>query len=245
MKAADIMTRKVVSVAPDTLVHVVAETMIEHHISGVPVVDAGRRVIGILTEGDLVRRSEIGTERRRPWWLELLTDESGRAADYVKSRGLRAGDVMTRSVISITPRTPLREIADMMEKWTIKRVPVVSGGKLVGIVSRHDLLRAIAKAKPKAAAAKRGAAKGGDAKSGRPKIGDTSIRDYLRRQTENESWTEAATVNFVVEKGTVELFGAVRSEAQREALRIMAESAPGVRAVKNRLMVLPNIMHAT
>lgn len=240
MKAADVMTRKVIALAPDTLVHKVAETMIEHRISGAPVVDAGRRVIGILTEGDLVRRSEIGTERRRPWWLELLTDDSGRAAEYVKSRGLKAADVMTRSVISVTPRTPLREIADMMEKWTIKRVPVVSGGKLVGIVSRHDLLRALAGTKLAAAAAKSKSAKGA-----RPKRDDTTIRDYLRRQTETESWTDAATVNFVVENGTVELFGAVRSEAQRDALRIMAESAPGVRAVKNRLTVMPNIMYAT
>jgi CBS domain-containing protein len=234
MKAADIMTRKVIAVEPGTLVHEVADTMIEHNISGVPVADGGGRVVGIVTEGDLVRRREIGTERRRSWWLELLTDENARAADFVKSRGLKAGDVMTRSVISVTPRTPLGEIVDIMEKWRIKRVPVVSGGKLAGIVSRHDLLRALARAKPKATA-----------KGRRAKGGDTSIRDYLRRQTELESWANTATVNFVVEKGTVELFGAVRSEAQRDALRIMAESAPGVRAVKNRLTVMPNILYAS
>jgi CBS domain-containing protein len=230
MKAADIMTRKVKTVAPDALVQDVAETMIAHQISGVPVVDRARRVVGIVTEGDLMRRSEIGTERRRSWWLELLTDSTSRAEEFVKSRGRRAADVMTRSVISVTPRTELREIADTMEKWAIKRMPVVSAGKLVGIVSRHDLLRALRSAKPKGA--------------GKPR-GDTAIRDHLKRATERESWTDAAMVNFVVEKGTVELFGAVRSEAQREALRILAESAPGVRAVRNRLTVMPNIIQAT
>lgn len=230
MKAADIMTQTVIAVSPDTPVHDVADTMIAHNISGVPVCDAERRVVGIVTEGDLVRRSEIGTERRRSWWLELLSSDEGRAADYVKSRGLSAADVMTRSVISVKPRTSLREVADTLEKWSIKRVPVVEKGKIVGIVSRLDLLRALSRARTKP-----------------PKRteSDGTIREYLRRQTESESWTDAALVNFVVEGGTVELFGAVRSEAQRDALRIMAESAPGVRAVKNRLNVLPNIVQAT
>jgi CBS-domain-containing membrane protein len=230
MKASDIMTRKVKTVSPDTRVGDVAKTMIERQVSGVPVIDKGRRVVGIVTEGDLLRRAELGTERRRSWWLELLTDESQQAADFVKSRGLKAADVMTRSVISVSPGADLREIVDIMEKSSIKRVTVVSGGKLVGIVSRHDLLRALsrAKAKPAAKTAK----------------GDTAIRDYLRRQTERESWAATATVNFVVDKGKVELFGAVRSPAQREALRVMAESAPGVRAVKNRVTVMPAIPQA-
>ncbi len=230
MKAADIMTRRVKTVAPTALVRDVAKTMVAHQISGVPVVDRGRRVVGIVTEGDLMRRVELGTERKRSWWLEFLTDAEERAHDFVKTRGLRAADVMTRSVISVTPRTELADVVDTMQKWTIKRVPVVSNGRLVGIVSRHDMLRALARAKPKAK---------------RVKGGDAAIRDYLRRETEHESWTEPATVNFVVEKGTVELFGAVRSQAQRDALRIMAESAPGVRAVKNRLSVLPAMLQAT
>jgi len=230
MKAADIMTRKVRTVTPDTLVQDVAGIMIKHKISGVPVVDAQNRVVGIVTEGDLMRRSEIGTERHRPWWLELLSDPDSSAADFIKSRGRKVADVMTRSVISVTPRTELREIADTMEKWNIKRVPVVSGGKLVGIASRYDLLRALRGAKPKAAAKPRG---------------DSAIRDHLRRAAERESWAASATVNFVVENGTVELFGAVRSEAEREALRVLAEGAPGVRTVKNRLTVLPTIMQAT
>lgn len=230
MKAADIMTRKVKTVAPEALVQDVAEAMIAHRISGVPVVDRAKRVVGIVTEGDLLRRREMGTERRRSWWLELLTDSSTSAADFVKSRGRKVADVMTRSVISVTPRTELREIADTMERWHIKRVPVVSGGKLVGIVSRHDLLRALRGAKPAAA---------------RKPRGDGAIRDHLKRAAERESWAGSATVNFVVENGTVELFGAVRSNEEREALRVLAENAPGVRAVKNRLTVLPTIMQAT
>jgi CBS domain-containing protein len=225
------MTRRVKTATPETLVKDVAEIMIGHKISGVPAVDAQNRVVGIVTEGDLMRRSEIGTERRRSWWLELLSDPDSSAAEFIKCRGRKVADVMTRSVISVTPRTELREIADTMEKWRIKRVPVVSGGKLVGIVSRHDLLRALRGAKPKTTAAK-------------PR-GDAAIRDYLKRATDGESWAGSATVNFVVENGTVDLFGAVRSAEQREALRVLAENAPGVRAVKTHLTVLPTIMQAT
>jgi len=229
MKAAHIMTRKVKTATPDTPVSDLAKIMIERQVSGVPIVDGGRRVVGIVTEGDLMRRAELGTERRRSWWLEILTDSAGRAADFVKSRGMRAADVMTRSVISVTPRTELREIADTFEKWKIKRVPVVRSGKLVGIVSRHDLLRALRGATAKKAAKPRGAA---------------AIREYLRRELDKESWAGPITVNVVVENGTVELYGAVRSEAQREALRVLAESAPGARAVKMNVTVLPAVMHA-
>jgi CBS domain-containing protein len=230
MKAADIMTRKVKTVAPDTPVEEVAELMVAHRISGVPVADSANRVVGIVTEGDLLRRGEIGTERRRSWWLELLTDPGTSAAEFIKTRGRKAADVMTRSVISVTPRTGLREIADTMEKWNIKRVPVVSNGKLAGIVSRHDLLRALRGAKAKTAAKPRG---------------DAAIREYLKRATDNEAWAGSATVNFVVEHGTVELFGAVYSKEQGEALRVLAENAPGVRAVKSRLAVLPTYAQAT
>lgn len=228
MKAADIMTRKVKSVTPTTPVHEVARAMIERKISAVPVVDERRRVVGIVSEGDLVRRSELGTERQRSWWLDIISDPSERAAEFVKSHGLKAADVMTRSVISVTPRTDVREIVDILEKWKIKRVPVVSGGKLAGIVSRHDLLHTLSRAKPQAA--KKGS--------------DAAIRDYLRRQADKEAWANSATVNFVVDNGTVELFGAVQSEAQRDALRVMAERAPGVRAVKNQIAVLPAVVGA-
>jgi CBS domain-containing protein len=223
MKAADIMTRKVRSVTAATPVHEVARVMIERKISAVPVVDERRRVVGIVSEGDLVRRAELGTERQRSWWLDIISDPSERAAAFVKSHGLRAADVMTRSVISVTPRTDVREIVDIFEKWKIKRVPVVSGGKLSGIVSRHDLLHTLSGAKAPAA------------KKGR----DAAIRNYLRMQAEKEAWADSATVNFVVDHGTVELFGAVQSDAQRDAFRVMAERAPGVRVVKNLLAVLP------
>jgi signal-transduction protein with cAMP-binding, CBS, and nucleotidyltransferase domain len=136
---------------------------------------------------------------------------------------------MTRPVISITETTDVADIADLMEKWRIKRVPVVRGGKLVGIVSRRDLLRAVGRAKP----AGRGA-----------KANDVELRDRLRRRLDSMSWLATALVNFVVEKGSIELHGMVASQAQRDAVRVAAETIPGVRKVKDKLSIMPPPMPA-
>jgi CBS domain-containing protein len=218
------MTRNVKSVTPTTPVRAIARAMIARRISAVPVVDRKRRVLGIVSEGDLLRRAEIGTERRGSWWLDLFVDAGTRAREFAKSRGLRAADVMTRSAISVTPQTDVRDIVDIMEKWGIKRVPVVKAGTLAGIVTRHDVLRALSRTKPKPR---------------RAKGGDAAIREYLRKQMAAESWSSSNYVNVVVEKGMVELFGAVDTREQRDALGVMAENAPGVRAVKNSLTIMP------
>src|SRR6476620_7426151 len=144
MKAADVMVTKVISVTPDVLVQDVAYILLSNRISAVPVVDDNGQLLGIVSEGDLMRRSETGTGRHRPWWLAMLTGRDIRALDYAKEHSRRITDVMTSKVVTATPDTPLRDIATLLEKNGIKRVPIVKDGKMVGIVSRANLLQALA-----------------------------------------------------------------------------------------------------
>src|SRR5271166_3644258 len=149
MRAMDVMTTHVITVGPDTSVQEVAKILSERSISGVPVVDAENRLIGIVSEGDLLHRVETGTERRvqrrrRSWWLDTIGSDEELARQYIKSHGRTAKDVMTREVISVSDTTELADIAMLLETKRIKRVPVLRDGKLVGIVSRANLVRALA-----------------------------------------------------------------------------------------------------
>lgn len=223
MRAKEIMTRKVRTVKAETPVRDIARLMLKQRISAVLVVDRNRRVLGIVSEGDLMRRPEAGTTPRSSWWLDLLTDPASRASEYAKTRGQRARDVMSRTIISVTPDTEVAEIADVLEKWKIKRVPVVRGERLVGIVSRRDLLPAVA------AQRRRGG-----------KVTDAAIGAALRREIDANDWASSMLVNISVTKGVVELNGFVPSQEERQALRVMAEGTRGVRAVKDRLRIQSN-----
>lgn len=231
MKAQDLMTRRVHTATLTTPIRQIVDLMVSRKISAIPVVDRQRRVLGIVSEGDLLRRAEIGTDRRRPWWSRLITDPGDEARDYVKSRGSKARDVMTGPVISVSSATSAADIADLMEKWRIKRVPVVRAGKLVGIVSRRDLVRGLAAGEPVE----------------RRKIDatDKSLREKLRRQIAKIDWVDSALVNFVVDKGRVEIFGVAPSAAHKDAVSVMAEGVKGVRAVKNNLSVIARRLYAT
>jgi len=145
MKATDVMATKVITVRPDTPVATIAEVLLANRISAVPVVNDKDVLVGIVSEGDLIHRVEVGTERHRSWWLELLTGKEILAHEFVMSYGRKAADVMTRPVISVQPDTPLGDIAALLEKHRIKRVPVASNGKIVGIVSRANLIQALVK----------------------------------------------------------------------------------------------------
>jgi CBS domain-containing protein len=153
----------------------------------------------------------------------LFNDASAEAGDYVRSHGARAGDVMTRVVVSVKPTTSAGDIASLMEKWNIKRVPVVRAGKLVGIVSRSDLIRVVRDAKPA---------------GNKTRISDQALRERLRKQLAREDWVDSALVNFVVDKGQVEIFGVAPSKVQRDAIRVMAENVRGVQAVKDGMSVV-------
>jgi CBS domain-containing protein len=229
MKASDIMTRTVRTATAETPVRDIARMMVRHQISAVPIIERGRRVVGIISEGDLVRRAETGTERKRSTWLDLFVDPGSKARAFVKSHARRAKDVMTRPVVSVTASTPLGDIADLLEKRRIKRVPVVRSGQLIGIVSRHDLVRSLAQ--------------DGESETTKPRRGtvsDRMIRTALDRQLKRQRWPDIAHVNVTVEKGVVEFWGAVPDESRRNALRVMAENVDGVRSVRNeRLIVLP------
>jgi CBS domain-containing protein len=229
MKARDVMTRKVLTATTETPVAKLAQTMTSRRVSALPVIDRRRQVIGIVSEGDLLRRIEGGTVRRPSWWMRLLAEPDSQARSYIKSRGGLARDVMTREIVSVTEDTDVAEIADLMENWGIKRVPVVRAGKLVGIVSRSDLLRAVGRSK---------------AGTARGRVADAEIRDRLRRKLDAAPWLGAALVNFVVRGGKIELSGVVGSEPQRQALRVMAENIVGAGAVKDDLSIMPRSLYA-
>jgi CBS domain-containing protein len=225
MNAADVMVTNVITVGPDASVQDVAHILLTNRISGVPVVDRNGDLVGIVSEGDLMRRAESGTGRRRPWWLAILTGRDVLAAEYVREHSRKVADVMTRHVVTAAPDTPLHEIANLLEKNGIKRVPIVHDRKVVGIVSRANLLQALA------------CLPGKSAVSATPT--DSTIREDVIARLRAESWTRPSLVNVIVQNGTVELWGIVDSQTEKRAVRVAAEVTPGVRAVNDNLIIRP------
>ena len=226
MKAADVMTPRVITIDPDSSVADAARRMLENRISGMPVVDASGRLVGMISEGDLLHRAEMGTERRRrSWWLMFFTTPSAGADEYVKSYGRKVGDVMSRSVVSVGPDTSLDEIVRVLEKNRIKRVPVVQDGKVLGIVSRANLLHVLASA----------------AELAEPSADDRTLRERVVAALRAQAWAPRAPENVVVKDGIVHLWGSVSSESQRQALRVAAETVPGVRGVEDHINVVDPI----
>ncbi|MYZ49276.1 CBS domain-containing protein [Propylenella binzhouense] len=224
MNAADVMTKDVITVPPEMTVREAAEILLQHRISAVPVVDAAGKLVGILSEGDLVRRHEIGTERRRSWWLQVFSDTSASGQDYVKSHGLRVADIMTRDVVTADESTSLAEIANRLERYGVKRLPIVRDGRVVGIVSRSNLVRALASVPisvPAAAAS------------------DNEIRESVMAHIRAQPWGMPWLTNASVHDGVVEIWGMVNSDDERRAIRVAAESTPGVRAVNDHMMIRP------
>jgi CBS domain-containing protein len=221
MQVKDVMTTSVAAVPPHMAVEDVAAFLLERRISAAPVVDDDGRLLGIVSEGDLLRRPETGTERPRSWWLSLFASSTEAAADYIKTHGRRAIDVRTGDVVTVGEDTPLSEVAGLLERNRIKRLPVVRDGRLVGIISRADLLRALAAARP--APAPPSAAD------------DRAIRDQLMAHLRKVGLPHLHLVNVVVSDGVVHLWGLVDSEVEGKALRIAAEEVPGVRAVESHL----------
>ena len=221
MKAKDVMTRTVVSIDQDATVLQAARLMLQHHISGLPVVDKQGALVGVLSEGDFLRRSETHTERRRSRWLEFLMGPGRIAGDYVHSHGSKVSEVMTSDVKTVGEETSLEDIVALMEKRRIKRVPVLRGGKLVGIVTRSNLMHAMV-------SLARVSSPGAQS--------DGAIREKLLAEIKKEQWAPAATANVVVHDGVVDLWGMIVDERQRNALKVAAENIPGVTAVKDHLV---------
>jgi CBS domain-containing protein len=231
MLARDVMTKPVVTVRPDASVPEIARLLLDRHISAVPVVDGDGRVLGIVSEGDLIRRPEVAGPRRRSWWLALLSGGAGDAAEYVKTHGGQASDVMTRPAVTVTEDTPAGDIARLLEERRIKRVPVVRQSKLVGLVSRADLLRGLASSKP---SPRKG-----------PRATDQAIRQKLLRRLERESWAPFGQMNVIVTDGVVHLWGLVDSTEQRKALLVAAREVSGVRGVEDHLGEVPPYLRGT
>lgn len=226
MKARDIMVVNVITVGPEATVRQVADILFRNRISAIPVVGKDGKLIGIISEGDLARRVELETDDRRSWWLQIFTRKSNEALamEYVRSHARRVKDVMTRSVITASPATSLRDIAALLEKNRIKRVPIVAKGKVVGIVSRANLIQALASL-------------GEDNRQGI--ASDATIRKKVMAQLASEQWSKHALLNATVEGGTVKLWGVVDSEAVKEAARVAAEQVAGVQAIENNVIVQP------
>jgi CBS domain-containing protein len=221
MKAADVMTTEIVSVGPETSVRHIAQLMLRHRISAVPVLDDEGKLAGIVSEGDLMRRAELGRDRHRSWWLNLLAGPEEIANEYVKQHGQRARDVMTSRVISIEENTSVATIAAILEEKRVKRLPVLKDGRLIGIVSRADLLHAIATAELDQSAS-----------------GDEAIRRAVRTRIRHDAGVRDSTLSVTVSDGVVHLWGAVGSAAERRAAEVAAESVHGVCAVVDHTSLL-------
>ena len=221
MKAEDVMTRDVISIAPDATVLQAARLMLQHHISGLPVVNKDGRLVGVLSEGDFLRRRETRTEHKRSRWLEFLMGPGRMAAEYSHSHGSKVAEVMTAEVHTVDEVTALEDIVELMEHKRIKRVPVVCGSQLVGIVTRSNLMHAmVSLARVTQPTAK----------------DDGAIREMLQAEFQKEIWAPAAMTNVVVRDGVVELWGVIIDERQREAMKVAAENIPGVKAVNDHLV---------
>jgi len=223
MKARDVMVSPVITVKPSASVREVAKTFLERRISAVPVVDDQGKLVGIVSEGDLMHRTEAGTERKRSWWLQGLTGDETLAAEYVKAHARKVADVMTRRVITASPDTPLHEIASLLESNSIKRVPIVKDGQVVGIVSRANLIQAVAS----------------DRKELEIPVSDEAIRNKILANLQGEPWAHMGLLNVIVKGGVVDLFGIAGSDAERKAIRVAAESVPGVCAVHDNFIKQP------
>lgn len=225
MRAADVMTRNVVTVSPDTDVRDIVQLLIQHRISAVPVVDEAQHVHGIVSEGDLMRRVENDTDRRDAWWLSALFSGANDAEKYIRSHGRKAADIMSRKPVTIDEDLPLYKVAQTLEKHHIKRVPVVRNGKLVGIVSRANLLQGFAAA----------ASKLGDTGS----ESDQSLRDKVMDELVSQVGLTSGRINVIVTEGEVQLWGMVENTTEQKAAGLAAESIRGVKRVVNYLGIAP------
>jgi len=222
MIVRDFMVKTVMAVAPNTTVPEAARIMLANRVSALPVTGPAGELIGIVSERDLMRRAEIGTDKHSPWWLRSLVDRSDLAAAYTKAHALHVRDVMTREVTTVEEETPLDEIVDLFERHNIKRLPVLARGKLTGIISRFDLLRVVATiALPDRAI--------------RPS--DRDLKQQLLATLKAEGWWRGRDADILVQGGTAYLWGIVSSQQEREAARVIAERIPGIRGIKNHMAV--------
>jgi len=222
MRAMDVMVRDVVTIRPDATVKDAIDLLVKHDISALPVVDNDGAVVGIVSEADLVRREELSTAKHRSWWLEAITPATTLAAEFSKAHGQRVDEVMSRQIVAAAPEAPLAEIATLLERHRIKRVPIIQDGRLRGIVSRANLIQALASSPA--------ATKAGDSADR-----DRRIRLAVLDRLGEQKWTDFGSRNVTVRGGVVHLWGLVGSEEERTALVALAEEVAGVNSVADEM----------
>jgi CBS domain-containing protein len=220
MKVQDVMTRGVFSVDPGDTITRAIRLMLQNQVSGLPVIDSAGRLVGMVTEGDFLHRAETGTRRRRLRWLELLTGPGSMAAEYVHSHGRKISEVMTTDPVTVTEETSLENTVSLMEKHRVKRLPVVRGDRVVGIVSRANLLHALVSV-------------AGEMKPA--STDDQSIRERILAELNKERWAPTGLINIVVRDGAVDIWGTITDERERQALIVAAENVPGVKRVNDHV----------
>lgn len=223
MLARDIMTTNVLTFRADTPVADIAASLAAWRVSGAPVVDADNHVVGMISEGDLLRRTELGTEKQRSSWLTFFTDDTTLAKEFEKAHGRHAANIMSRPAFSVTEEATLDQIADLLEKRRIKRLPVVRDGKLVGIITRGDIVRIMARARA------------GEGEP--PHRSDADLHADIDDRLRAQRWLPAALINVTVHDGHVEIWGRLGTEDQRRALTVLIEEIAGVRGVSNHVIV--------
>ena len=219
MRAHQIMTRPVVTVTPETTIVEAANIMLQRHVSGLPVTDAAGKLVGIVSEGDFIRRSEIGTQRQRGRWLKFILGPGKAATDFVHEHGCKVAEVMTKEPLTITEDTTLEEIVQLMEKNNVKRLPVTRGEQIVGIVSRANLLQAVASLARQIPD---------------PTADDDHIRNRVIDTLAKNDWCPFG-LSVVVRDGIVHLSGVITEERSRQAAIVGAENVTGVKKVHDHL----------
>jgi len=225
MLAGQVMTTGVLAISLDASIYDAAELMVSAGVGALPVIDDAGGMVGIVSEADLMRRSEIGTEPHKGWLMRAFADSAVSAEEYVTLHSRRVRDVMTREVVTVTEETPLAEVAELMTRRKVKRVPVLRGDAVVGIVSRANLVRALLSRDPNVPAS-------------RPS--DEALRRSVEAAVKDHAWTSPWPVNILVNGGVVHLWGYVGNDASAKAYRVAAENVPGVAKVKNHLRHIPS-----
>lgn len=225
MRARQVMTRPVRTVPADASVYDAAQILLNSGVSAAPVVDADGKMLGIVSEADLMYRTEIGTVPGKSWLQRLLADDAVMARDYIRAHSHRVADVMTKNVVTAEERTSLGDIATLMQRHRVKRVPILREGRLVGIVSRANLVQGLLAREPEPTESS---------------TGDDKLRSVVAAEFARHGWASSANpTNVVAENGVIHLWGYVSSTAVKDAHRIAAENVPGVKRVENHMNVLP------
>lgn len=225
MRARQVMTRPVHTVPADASVYDAAQVLLNAGISAAPVVDADGKMLGIVSEADLMYRTEIGTVPGKSWLQRLLADDAAMARDYIRAHSHRVADVMTKNVVTADERTSLGDIAALMQRHRVKRVPILSKGRLVGVISRANLLQGLLAREPSPS---------------EESASDDKLRSVVMAEFAKHGWSSSSQpTNVVVENGVAHLWGYVGSTTIKDAYRIAAENVSGVQRVENHMNILP------